>query len=246
MHLTAEGQFFVTQFKEILGRLEQLENDVNTRQQKVAGQLKITSPDNSEGLDIHSLIVEFMRRFPNVSISWLQLNRYMNLVDEGIDLAVRFGELSDSNLIARRFSSSPVYFVASPKFISQFGNPNHPNELKGFACIVEVSEKQSGKWRYSENSKECFVNISGRMEVNRGPMVAKVAASGGGIAQLPEFMVQPYIESGELVTILHEYQPSALPYSLVYPSNRLVNPALKALVDFLLKKREDLTRTNLS
>ncbi len=237
MHLTAEGQFYLSQFKEILERLDALDASAHERQHKVAGHLSITAPHNFTGLAIQHLISDFLKEYPDVTLSWLLVNRYVNLVEEGVDLAIRVGELADSSFVARRYTTLNVLFVASPDYLHKHGKPAHPKELPNHQCLLDSSNRQPGRWQYHDEKGEQQISVNANIEVNQGDLVAEFAAGGHGIAQLPDFIVQPYIERGELVSILEDYQLPPIPVSLVYPANRLKNPALKRLIDYLLENK---------
>lgn len=234
MHLTAEGSYYLEQFKDVLARLDELETSAPERQQRIAGHIRITAPYNSGKLGLQHVLSDFLKRNPDVKLSWMLVNRYVNIIEEGFDLAIRVGELADSSLISRKVDEMKVLFVASPEFLAQYGQPSHPKELATLPCVLDGSNRQPQKWRYLENNKDHTVNVYPAIEVNQGELVAQFAASGHGIAQLPEFLVQRHIESGELQPILTEYSLAAIPISLVYPVNRLINPALKALIQYIV------------
>ena len=236
MHLTDEGRFYLEQFRDVINRLDSLEASANERQQKVAGHLRITAPQNAGEIGIQDIISDFLTEHPDVSLSWLLVNRYVNLVEEGVDLAVRVGELPDSSLISRRLSEIRILFVASPDYLKQYGVPNHPKEFGKHQCIVDSSNHEPGRWHYRERNREHQVRVSSRIEINLGSLVAQFAAAGHGIAQLPDFLVRPYLQQGSLVTLLEAYQLPPVTVSLVYPNNRMTNPALRALISYLLEK----------
>ncbi|MCW8328785.1 LysR family transcriptional regulator [Photobacterium sp. SDRW27] len=235
MHLTAEGRYYLEQFKDVIMRLDNLETNAHQRQKRIAGHIRLTAPFNSGHLGVQYLLSDFLKQYPEVKLSWMLVNRYVNIVEEGIDLAIRVGELPDSSLIGRKIDEMKVLFVASPNYLEQHGVPSHPKELMTLPCVIDNSNRQPGKWRYIEGKKEQHVNVNIAIEVNQGELVAQFAASGHGVAQLPEFLVQPLIESGELIPLLTEFNLTPLPVSLVYPANRLINPALKALIDYILE-----------
>lgn len=234
MHLTAEGEFYSQQFRAILQQLDQLESSASERQDKVAGHLRITAPMHIGALHFQHKISEFLTLYPEVTLSWLLVNRYVNLVEEGVDLAIRVGELEDSTLIARQYQTMTVPFVASPDYLGKHGTPTHPDQLADHRCITDSSNRQPGRWRYQDGRKLHTMSITGAIDVNQGDLVAQFAAKGHGIAQLPDFLVQEYLDSGQLVTILERYQVPDLPISLVYSANRMKNPALSALITHLL------------
>jgi DNA-binding transcriptional LysR family regulator len=237
MHLTSEGEYYLEQFKDIVARIDSLEDISSERQQRIAGHLCVSAPQGSASLGFLNSTSEFMKLHPEVRISWLFLNRFVNMVEEGIDLSIRIGDLTDSNLIARRYSSINVHFVASPEYIERCGMPEHPKELSKHQCILDSSNRQPGRWRYNEQGGEHNIAVNAFVQANDGEVAAKFAADGHGIANLPTFLMQQYLDSGELVPILREFEFESLPVSLVFPANRLMNPALRALIEFLLDKR---------
>ena len=237
MHLTADGVFYLERFRELLASISDLETATRHRQQTVSGHRRITLPMNAYQLGLQNTLASFAREYPQVRLSLLLLNRYVNLVEEGIDLALRVGELDDSALIARRFGSLQVLFVASPDYLADNGRPDHPKDLVQHSCLVDSSTDNAGRWRYHDNGRERSVSVSGRIDANAASLVAELAAAGEGIAYLPAFLVQSQIESGKLEPILEPYQLPALPISLVYPGQRGMNPALDQLVQYLLDHR---------
>ena len=233
MHLTAEGEIFINEFKDILAQLDSLKMGLNRRKSTISGRLKITSPENAQGLGIDQKISEFIRRYPNIKVCWRQQNRQVNLVEEGIDVAIRIGKLEDSNLIAQTFSKVENLTVASPDYIKKYGMAQHPEELVNHECIIEVSNRKPWRWRFIENSVEKTVAVSGELEVDKGEAVAFFAAQGHGVARLPSFMMRDYLDSGKLIPILTAYNTTPLEVSLVYPENRLSNPAVTAFIKFI-------------
>lgn len=238
MSLTAEGQLYLARFEAILDSVAALDRDATARQQVVAGSLRITAPLHAAGYGLQSRISQFLQRHPQVSLNWLMLNRYVNLVEEGVDLAIRVGPLEDSGLIARSLGTLQVYFVASPAYLAQAGTPNTPTELSQHRCVLDNSNRQPGRWRYKGSRGSQAVAVPRTLEVNDDSVAAQFAADGLGIAYLPDFIIQPWLDDGRLVTLLEDYQLAAQPVSLVYPANRLMSPALAALIEVLLDEPE--------
>ena len=239
MNLTSEGYFYLERFTDLLARLDALETATHQRQQRIAGHLHITTPMNANEMGLHLQFAEFTRRHPQVRISLLMLNRFVNLVDEGIDLAMRVGELEDSTLIARHYGDLEIQFVASPGYLAHHGVPAHPRELQHHTCLVDNSTGRKGRWRYSEDDRIKQVTVDGPINLNSGHLIADLAVNGYGIALLPNFLVSTHLRSSKLVPVLEDYQLPSSPISLVYPGNRLTNPALKAMVEFLLENKPD-------
>lgn len=235
MSLTAEGQLYLSRFEAILESVDALEQDATERQQTVSGSLRITAPLHAAGYGVlQPRVSQFLTRYPDVKLNWLLLNRYVNLVEEGVDLAVRVGQLEDSNMVARPLGTLRVYFVASPAYLARAGTPESPADLTEHRCVVDSSNRQPGRWRYQGKRGEQTIAVPASLEVNDGSVAAQFAADGLGIACLPDFIVASWLERGELVRVLQNFEVPAIPLSLVYPANRLMSPALKALIDTLL------------
>lgn len=237
MHLTNEGYFYLAKFKDLLAQLDSLEAASLERQQKIAGHLHITTPMNANELGLHLLFADFTHINPKVKISLSMLNRFVDLVDEGIDLAVRVGELEDSSLIARHFGDLHVLFVANPTYLAKYGVPTQPKELQHHHCLIDSSTDRKGRWPYREGNRIRKITVDGPIDLNSGTLIADLAANGYGIALLPNFLVNAHLKSGKLVPILEDYQLPSSPISLVYHVNRLTNPALKSLVEYLLDNK---------
>jgi len=233
MHLTSEGQHFLDEFKRILAQLNELKTGVSTRKNKIAGDLKITSPENAQGLGFDKKISDFILQYPDVNVIWHQQNRHTNIVEEGIDVAIRIGKLEDSNLIVQKISQVDNLIVASPTYLKKYGVPSHPSDLSHFPCIIEISNAHPWSWPYIENNLQNNVAVSGKVKLNKGETVAYFAVKGHGIARLPRFMMQEYLERGELIPILESYYTEPLDISLVYPKNSQNNVVLSTFIKYI-------------
>lgn len=237
MSLTAEGKQYLEQFRQILNSIERLESKADDLNNILSGHLTISAPSGSASLGFLRSTSDFMKLHPNVKISWLFLNRFVDMVQEGIDLSIRVGDLPDSNFIARRYSSTKVNFVASPNYIKEKGEPRHPDELKTHNCLIDSSNRHPLRWHYQEKSKPQYASVSAFAEANDGDAVASLAIEGLGIAYLPSFLTQRYLDSGELVEILNDFEFEKIPVSLVYPAKLMINPLLKSLIHHMLENK---------
>ncbi|MEH6651733.1 MAG: LysR family transcriptional regulator [Motiliproteus sp.] len=240
MTLTAEGRDYLAGFDDILDRVKQLEQQMSEKQRQISGHLRITSPNHSRAIGLQPLISRFLQRYPQVKLSWLIVNRYINMVEEGIDLAIRVGELPDSSLIARQIDQISIHFVASPAYLAQHGQPKHPKQLINHRCLLDSSNRQPGRWRYRDGNGAHQASLGSSLEVSDAELVADFAVDGLGIAYLPGFIVAERLASGELVRLLTDYEMAAVPVSLVYPQNRIMTPTQRALIDFLVENKRDL------
>ena len=235
MSLTAEGKQYLEQFRNIIGSVERLENKSDDLNRVLSGHLTISAPSGSASLGFLKSVNDFMKLHPKIKISWLFVNRFVNMVQEGIDLSIRVGELPDSNFIARRYGSTQINFVVSQQYINQHGKPKHPRELLKHHCLVDSSNRFPLRWRYQEEGKEYHVAIDSFAEANDGDIVAKLATEGLGIAYLPTFLTQQYLDNGALIPILTKFEFDRIPVSLVYPAKLMINPLMKSLVGYLLE-----------
>lgn len=236
MSLTAEGKQYLEQFKNIIGNIERLENKSDDLNKELSGYVTISAPCGSASLGFLKSTSDFMKLHPKVKISWLFVNRFVDMVQEGIDMSVRVGDLPDSNFIARRYCSTKINFVASPLYISKNGNPQHPREFREYNCLVDSSNRHPLRWHYQEGGKNKYESIDAFAQANDGDTVAKLAAEDLGIAYLPTFLTQKYLDNGALIPILTEFEFDHIPVSLVYPAKLMINPLLKSLVDCILER----------
>lgn len=238
MQLSDEGKVLLVQLTDVISRLDELQQNTQQNAKKVMGKITLSTPFHSEGLGMSDIVCEFNNVYPDVEVCWLMHNRYVNLIDEGVDLAIRVGKLADSNLIARKYGNLDVVFIASPDYLALHGIPESLDELGKHRCIVEYNDSGVSRWRYLDNGKEKYPVIKGKLAVNKPNMVAKLCVQSKGIAQLPKYMVQQYLDSGELVTIWEKYTPEPLELHIVYSSSKHIKPAVKEFIDFFLTQTD--------
>lgn len=165
-------------------------------------------------------------------MSVLLLDRITNLVEEGIDLAVRIGPLPDSSLIAKRIGTVRRVLVASPAYLAQRGKPQTPADLQLHSMIAFTGLMPNREWRFLDGRSGNSVSFMPRLEINDAVSSIAAAETGDGITIALSYMVADKINEGRLVTVLDEFTPPAVPVSLVYPQSRLISPKVRAFVDF--------------
>ncbi|EGQ8091454.1 TPA: LysR family transcriptional regulator [Vibrio vulnificus] len=234
MSLSPEGHFYLDKFYPVLEQLDALEASVEQRHQDISGRLRITAPYHIDKLGVQKKIAQFLVQHPKVQLYWISINHYVNLVEEGFDLAFRVGELADSHFIAKKYGEVQVVFIASPDYLTQNGVPTHPKQLVDHRSLVDSSVRQPGRFRYYESGSVRQVNIDAAYEANEISLLVEFAVQGLGIAQLPLFLVQNEIENGQLVTLLDDFSLPSLDISLVYPASKLNNPTLRAFIEHLV------------
>lgn len=233
LNLTEVGCDYYERCLPILMEIDEAEATVRSMTINPAGVLRVNVPVSFGQRHVIPRMPEFMRAYPNIKIDIMLLDRQVDLVAEGVDVAIRIGILDDSSLIARRLGDSPRLLVASKSYLQKHGRPNHPDELKNFDCLVYSLLGTGNIWHFMHQGKKISVAVKGNFQANNSDAVRQMALAGGGIMALPKWMSHPYIENGELELLLTEYTPQAFPIQAVYPQNRYVPSKVRSFVSFM-------------
>ena len=233
--LTEVGRSYLERTKQILADLEEANRAVSQLQSAPRGKLRINAPMSFGFLHLAQALPDFMKAYPEVSVDLAMNDRFVDLVDEGYDLAVRIGALEDSSLIARKLAPVRRVICASPDYIARKGMPHNISDLKKHDCLIYMSDHP--EWRFmNPNGKPLVVAITGRLSINNGDALRIAALEGLGLANLPTFLVGDDLRAGRLVSVLQSVTPSTLTLSAVYPPTRHITPKVRAFVDFLAER----------
>ena len=235
--LTEEGKRYLRKMEMISQNVSEL-MDLARDDEHVEDHIYFTAPPILVDDAMMAVINEYLIRFPNVSLSLSLVNREINLVEEGYDLALRVGALENSNLISRKVGQFSISVVASPQYLAHHGRPLHPKDLASHDCIINTLVSSPHRWNFVENKRKFSVKIRGRVEVNSDAILRTYACAGLGIAYLPSLIVQDKITKGELQPILEEYLSGTAPVSLIYPSQQYLSVAKRKLIDCLVQHFE--------
>jgi len=237
--LTEVGKSFYTRCREILNGLEEAEHAVFDMQERPRGTLKMTAAGAFGETYVVPIAVEFMKLNPEVQIDMSFTNRNIDLVAEGYDLAIRFGVLKDSSLIARRIATRKLHVVGSPEYFKQLGQPQTIEELKQHNCLAGALNI----WRFSEAGRQGHteMKVEGNWRSNNARALLEAARKGLGLSQMPASYVQEDIEKGALISVLNEYQPKGLGVWAVYPSSRHLSTKVRSFIDFLVEQLDKET-----
>lgn len=197
------------------------------------GRLRISLPVTYGQLFIAPLIPGFLDDFPGIRLDMQMEDRFVDLIDSGIDVAIRIGELEDSGLIARRMGSTRLMAVASPAYLARHGIPNTPGELDRHNCLTYRHERQrSTVWRFTIRGAQAAIPVTGNLRADNGLLLRAAVLNGAGIAMLPEFMLRESLASGELVTVLEAHCLQDLGIYAVH-THRRPPLKIKAWLDYL-------------
>ena len=167
-------------------------------------------------------------------------DRMVDLVEEGLDLAIRIGDLGNTNLIARKIGEMRLVTCASPAYLKRHGTPRRPEDLARHNCLTYEYSPVRNQWPFRDkNGDDIKVRIAGSVHGNNGEMLAAIAAEGVGIAFEPDFIVSPMIKAARLVPILKNFQPPPFPIYAIYPSRRHLSAKVRSFVDYLVERFAD-------
>jgi DNA-binding transcriptional LysR family regulator len=228
--LTERGRQYFDVCRAIIEDLQQAERAAAGEPQSPRGELIVTAPIVFGRLHVVPVAAEFLKAYPEVEVEVRQSDRVVNLIGERVDLAVRFGQLADSTLMAIRIGSSRRVLCASPRYLAERGVPRRPSDLAAHDCIAYAGPSTSD-WTFKIAGAPASVRIRSRLTVTNAEAALDAAATGAGIALAFLDQAAPAIAEGKLVAVLDQHAPDPLPLSLVYPAG-LVPPKLRAFLDF--------------
>lgn len=221
--LTPEGATFVADCQRILREIEEAEAGVAARSAEATGRLRLTGPAGFGRKYVAPLIAEFIRAHPRVAISLDLSDRLVDLIAEGYDCAIRFGELADSSLVRVRLGESRRVLVAAPAYLKQHGRPKHPDDLAAHQCLA-LSEggntaSQRG-WAFSVEGTQVVVRATGAVTCNDGEVLHDWCLAGMGLAWRSWWEVGEDIEAGRFVPVLDEFAAAPTPVYCVFPARK--------------------------
>lgn len=232
--LTEAGHTYYRRASEIIREIDSLADSVRESSGDVRGRIKLSAPRTFADAPIGQSLIDFARDHPDIVLEIHLDDRFVDLVEEGFDLAVRISRLESSSLIARRLAPFSVRVCASPELIERRGRPQRPQDLAVLPCIIDTNGRWLSNWPFqSENGETISVSVSGPLEVN-SPLATRAAALAGlGFAILPDFIAAPEIESGRLVSVLDDRVLTGGGIFAVYPHRRYLPAKVRVFVDYL-------------
>ncbi len=221
----------------LLAELEEAEQSVSSGQASLSGRLRLAAPLSFGLLHLVPALNPFLAEHPDLVLD-LDLNdRWTDLIDEGVDLALRIGRLDDSSLVARKIAPIRMLLCASPGYLARWGTPQTPEELAGHRGLIYGNVENPNLWRFTdEGGVRRTVRVPIRMQANNGDVLLEAAASGLGVCMTPTFIAYRAVIEGRLLPILSGFLLEEATAYLVYPTRRFVPQRVKALIHFLLER----------
>ncbi|PTQ71537.1 LysR family transcriptional regulator [Pseudomonas sp. GV071] len=227
--LTEAGQTFLQHCQRLQDAREEALLAVGDLGSEPKGLLRMTCAVAYGERFIVPLVTQFMSRHPLLKVDIELSNRTLDLVQDGIDLAIRLGRLQDSRLVATRLAPRRMYVCAAPSYMQRYGQPHSLSELSQHNCLIGSSDS----WSFQQDSRELSQRVHGNWRCNSGQAVLDAALQGLGLCQLPDYYVQEHLHTGALVSLLEKHQAPNTAVWALYPQQRHLSPKVRQLVDHL-------------
>jgi DNA-binding transcriptional LysR family regulator len=233
---TDAGQQYLEHARRIIADLNEADDAAAGVHAEPRGQLAVTAPVLFGRLYVVPGIVEYLRRYPDMSISGLFLDRVVNLLEEGMDVGVRIGALQDSTMRAIGVGHVRRVVCASPEYLKQHGVPKSPADLAGHTMIAASTVTPSAEWQFVAGNKKINVKVTPRLTVTNNDAAIQAALQGFGMTRLLSYQIASHLASGQLQKVLSEYEPSALPIHVLHREGRQASAKVRTFVDLLVER----------
>ncbi len=230
---TEAGLAYYESSVDVLARVEETEMQVSRLHDEPKGVLKLNAPVSFGVLHLGPLIGQFMAQYPDLKIELTLNDRFIDPIEEGVDVTIRIGILADSSLIARRLAPGRRVLVAAPGYVKERGVPQTPDDLVQHRCLNYGHTTTLQRWQLTQDGQTIGVAINSVMCSNNGDVLRAAALAAQGIAMLPTFLVGADIRAGRLMVVLPEYPPTELGVFALYAPNRYLAAKTRLLIDFL-------------
>ncbi len=237
LNLTEVGQAYRERCQNILAEIDETELAVTQLHSQPRGILKVTAPTSFGAFHLAPAAADFMREYPEVSIDLELSDRFLDLVDEGMDMGVRVGMLEDSSLIARLLTRTRMVVCGSPAYFAEFGRPERPDDLRQHRCLqFGYAVTTTVQWEFEIGGQPHSVQVNGPLRSNIGDALRMAAIQGTGLIRMPTYLVGKDISSGRLQAVLEDFEPESRPIHAVYMHRRHLSAKVRAFVDFLYQR----------
>ncbi len=231
--LTEIGRIYYERCRDILNDIDEIEELAGEQATQPRGTLTVAAPTSFGVMQLNNAIPGYLKQYPDVQISMSLNDRFVDVVAEGFDLAIRIAELEDSSLVARRIAPCKRVLVASPDYLEHHGEPKVPQDQAVHRCLVYANDLRPGSWTLNGDQGAEVVRVNGPVCADNGDLLKDAAVAGLGVTLLPTFIVGPELKAGRLVQVLERYCPSEISVYAVFPSRRYVSAKVRTFVDYL-------------
>lgn len=233
--LTDAGETCLRRSQQMLALVDDVEEETASQDGALRGQLRITCSTSLAYAQMATAITAFLALHPQLKIDLNASEGALNLVEARIDLAIRISAEPDPMLIARPLAPCASVLVASPGYLAQQGRPRSPADLATHRCLSYANFGKS-VWRFQRGKEQTQVSVASHFSANEATALLQAALAGGGIALQPTYLANPHLAQGTLQVVLPQWQVPAMTIYALYPSRKNLSPAVRALLDFLVKR----------
>ncbi len=234
--LTEAGHTYYRRATEIVREIDSLADAVRESSGDVRGRIKLSAPRTFADAPVGQSLIDFASQHPDIVLDIHLDDRFVDLVEEGYDLAIRITRLESSSLIARKLAPFGIKVCGAPSLIEKCGRPVRPQDLARMPCVIDTNGRWLSNWPFvGEQGETITVAVTGRLEVNSPQSVRAAAVAGLGFATMPDFIARPALDDGTLVSVLDEFVPSGGGVYAVYPHRRYLPAKVRVFVDFLVQ-----------
>ncbi len=234
--LTEAGESYFERGSRILQDLQEADSAISQLQAAPRGRLRVSAPMSFGFLHLAPALHDFLERFPDLTVDLSLNDRFVDLVEEGFDLAVRIGIMEDSSLVAKKLAPIRRAICGSPAYFETRPVPATPEDLKLHNCLC-YSNAPTSAWRFiGRGGKSWNIEVKGRLTANNGDALRAAALKGAGVVNLPTFITGPDIRDGRLVSVLEKFTPQDLALYAIYPHGGHLSPKVRAFVDYLAER----------
>lgn len=232
--LTEAGQIYYQTASDIVQEIDSLADLVRENNKTIKGKLRISLPRTFIDADIGESIIDFVKKYPDITLKIRAEDRFVDLIEEGFDVAIRITKLEDSGLIARKLADFTGNFCVTPEFLARYGPITHPHDLAHIPCIIDTNGLSYNNWRFvSPQGEQIIVAVNGPIEVNSPISAMRAAKAGLGLAMVPDFIGKCHLACGDLIRVLDDYVPKDRGIYAVYPHKRHLPAKVRIFVDHL-------------
>ena len=233
--LTDAGVRYLERIRPILADVEEAEGSVEGERIRPSGRLTVSAPVGFGRLHVSPIMSAYLKRYPEVSGELRLSDRMVNLVEDGVDLAIRIGHLADSSLVARQVGEMRRIVVASSGYLKARGEPNTPNAVASHATIQFGATTAPPDWRFVEAGRDVRVACTPRFLTNSADAAIQYAEQGGGLTRVLAYQAADAIKAGRLKIVLAKFEQPPLPIHIVYPTSRLLSAKVRSFIDLVVE-----------
>ncbi|HEY2212553.1 MAG TPA: LysR family transcriptional regulator [Bradyrhizobium sp.] len=232
--LTDVGARYLERIRQILADVEEAEGSAQDERTRPGGRLVVSAPVGFGRLHVSAVMSAYLTRYPEVSGELRLSDQIINLIEDGVDLAIRIGHLADSSLVARHVGEMRRIVVASSGYLKQRGEPDTPKAIASHQTIQFGATAASPDWRFVEDGREVRVACTPRFTTNSAAAAIQYAEQGGGLTRVLAYQAAEAIKAGRLRIVLEKFEQPPLPIHIVYPTSRLLSAKIRTFIDLVI------------